>query len=1089
MKIKSLTLRNIRSYADQTVEFPEGTILIHGDNGAGKTSLLMGIFGGLFLSKIRNDGTSDFNLDDLVRRGEDKGTVKLVFEIDGVEYTVTWDLYTTSTPNSATLDSPTFSEPVTRIRDVREEIIDLLGMDEDDFSSSVYVKQGEVDRLIQSDNRAAMIDGLLGLNEFDDYIDRMKLARRGAGRVQKTNGHDRDKAEETVENYAYTEPEYEAEINSLRDEIDKLDSDISDLDEFLDDLKDHRSSIENDIENYEDLQQRHDDKDEQLGDTKADRAEEQSSVEDNEEAIENARAEIEKIEDAIDELESKVEYDLTSTERARDAREAAQDEFTDATNARTECKNALQNARDELERLQDQLDEATSERDNRIEDRQDHETRLEELESSCAGAEDELNALLADRNERTAAFLPAIDEPDEVSNAQETEVQQRVRELRNQREGLSNAKQEVTTTRDHLEANLEEAQIELRDREDDLSSATTELEEIEAEISEGEDKLAAAEDEFESLVSNLAAAGSQLDIEVTTESLEEVRDATLPDEIERVNDDLNEAGNKISKCEADKRRFEEDLREIQELAEQDTCPKCGQTVEEAHIEEEAAELEAEIEHTEQALSEEEHRKASLESRKDHLTSLRADLLDAIRFRDETVASKRKELEGLRSDAADLQSRTDELKSTIKEVEATIEELGASIDEHEDRSAEFDEEIDEVDDEIDTGESLRDAFDSVADQHAEVERLEEKIRDIRDDIDGISDEISNTESEISDLEESIADQEEVVVGAEEVLDEASERVDNAESAREIVAEAVEKYEAIADLQTTIDRAQQAVMNSRERIEDLNQRLARLQHEKKEIDEKLGDKDIEDLRADHERVKERIQQRQATKEEYQERVQEKRDERTRLNSDLADLRQTKDDIELYERKEQWANEVHDELDSVIGVYENTKSDLREQYLAYINEYTNDIFNDVYRNSCYQQVLIEETYDDRSGKYQYDIQLLRDDGTTEDPSNASGGERAIVNLALRAGIYKLISEIQGGNQSQLPPFILDEPTTFLDAGHVDQLEQMLNTIQGWNVPQIIVVSHDEALVHGADHECLVTIDEATNTSQVEINTAGAD
>jgi len=75
MKIKALTLQNIRSYEDQTVDFPDGTILIRGDNGAGKTSLLMGIFGGLFLSKIRNVGTNDFNLDDLVRRGEDKGIV------------------------------------------------------------------------------------------------------------------------------------------------------------------------------------------------------------------------------------------------------------------------------------------------------------------------------------------------------------------------------------------------------------------------------------------------------------------------------------------------------------------------------------------------------------------------------------------------------------------------------------------------------------------------------------------------------------------------------------------------------------------------------------------------------------------------------------------------------------------------------------------------------------------------------------------------------------------------------------------------------------------------------------------------------
>lgn len=106
MRIKRLRLQNIRSYADQTVAFPDGTILVHGPNGAGKTSLLMGIFGGLFLSEIRNVGNNSFTLDEFVRRGETKGVVGLTFEVDNIEYTVEWELYTTGTPNAATLESP-----------------------------------------------------------------------------------------------------------------------------------------------------------------------------------------------------------------------------------------------------------------------------------------------------------------------------------------------------------------------------------------------------------------------------------------------------------------------------------------------------------------------------------------------------------------------------------------------------------------------------------------------------------------------------------------------------------------------------------------------------------------------------------------------------------------------------------------------------------------------------------------------------------------------------------------------------------------------------------------------------------------------
>jgi len=51
------------------------------------------------------------------------------------------------------------------------------------------------------------------------------------------------------------------------------------------------------------------------------------------------------------------------------------------------------------------------------------------------------------------------------------------------------------------------------------------------------------------------------------------------------------------------------------------------------------------------------------------------------------------------------------------------------------------------------------------------------------------------------------------------------------------------------------------------------------------------------------------------------------------------------------------------------------------------------------------------------------------------------------------------------------------------------MLDRIREWDVPQVIVVSHDEALIHGADHECIVEIDEATNTSRITMRSAGAD
>jgi DNA repair exonuclease SbcCD ATPase subunit len=274
-----------------------------------------------------------------------------------------------------------------------------------------------------------------------------------------------------------------------------------------------------------------------------------------------------------------------------------------------------------------------------------------------------------------------------------------------------------------------------------------------------------------------------------------------------------------------------------------------------------------------------------------------------------------------------------------------------------------------------------------------------------------------------------------------------------------------------------------------IDSLNERLSGLQEEREDLEDQLGDTDIDQLEDKLSQVREKIKQRKETRGDLQEEAQTLRDERSTLENELSNLRELKQRIDEFERRAEWAKAVHDELNTTLNIYESVKSELREKYLAYINEYTNDIFQDIYLNSSYQRVVITETYKERSDSYDYDIQLLRDDGTTEDPSNASGGERAIVNLALRAGIYKLIAELEGGDRGRLPPFILDEPTTFLDQGHVGQLEQMLDRIRDWDVPQVIVVSHDEALIHGADHECYVEMDEATNTSRVTMRSAGAD
>jgi len=68
-------------------------------------------------------------------------------------------------------------------------------------------------------------------------------------------------------------------------------------------------------------------------------------------------------------------------------------------------------------------------------------------------------------------------------------------------------------------------------------------------------------------------------------------------------------------------------------------------------------------------------------------------------------------------------------------------------------------------------------------------------------------------------------------------------------------------------------------------------------------------------------------------------------------------------------------------------------------------------------------------------------------------------------------------------MPPLILDEPTVFLDSGHVTQLVSLIEAMRNdFGVEQIVVVSHDEELVGAADSLVRVEKDATSNRSRLE-------
>lgn len=81
MIIKSLKLQNIRSYKESTIDFPLGTSLFEGDIGSGKSTILMALEFALF-------GLGSERGASLLRAGESKGAVGIIFDVDGKEHTI-----------------------------------------------------------------------------------------------------------------------------------------------------------------------------------------------------------------------------------------------------------------------------------------------------------------------------------------------------------------------------------------------------------------------------------------------------------------------------------------------------------------------------------------------------------------------------------------------------------------------------------------------------------------------------------------------------------------------------------------------------------------------------------------------------------------------------------------------------------------------------------------------------------------------------------------------------------------------------------------------------------------------------------------
>lgn len=361
-----------------------------------------------------------------------------------------------------------------------------------------------------------------------------------------------------------------------------------------------------------------------------------------------------------------------------------------------------------------------------------------------------------------------------------------------------------------------------------------------------------------------------------------------------------------------------------------------------------------------------------------------------------------------------------------------------------------------------------------------------VDDVETTIDDLTTTLSDTRDTLQQADEKRTDAKTSVKEAQKNVKKTNTRIESLSEERqqkEEVASRLERivslYDEIDEQQRTIESAKSEISHAQELRAEKKSQLSTLEDRKRSLEEKLEDIDVEELRSEISEITDTLIP------EYEEKYSARDADKERVVERLAALKQQSETIreeekryEMLSKQVTWASNRENEAEDVKQTYRQVRQELREENLARLRKYTNEVFVELYQHQSYTGIEIDKNYN---------ISLIGSTGEELGPELSSGGESGLLNLALRAGIYRILAERKGGAGATLPPFILDEPSTHLDDDHVQELQSMIDTINQWNVPQVLIVDHNDQLIQNAECAIHVESDPSQNTSRVTVNSQG--
>ncbi len=257
MIISSLRLRNIRSYVDATIEFPPGSVLLSGDIGGGKTSILLAMEFAIFgIMKGLVSGST------LLRHGASQGSVELHFTLGNDKLFIKRSLKRTLAgvaQESGELIVNNVSFEGTP-QELKAKVLELIGYPEELLTKSkslifrytVFTPQEEMKKILY-ENREERLDILRRLFNIDKYK-RVKENSLLYIRELKARANVLEGKLETLPDKKQELEDYDKQAFDLKKKLEQSDSELAKVKHAFEDAQNGFEKLEQELEEMKKLE-------------------------------------------------------------------------------------------------------------------------------------------------------------------------------------------------------------------------------------------------------------------------------------------------------------------------------------------------------------------------------------------------------------------------------------------------------------------------------------------------------------------------------------------------------------------------------------------------------------------------------------------------------------------------------------------------------------------------------------------------------------------------------------------------------------------------------------------------------------------